>query len=233
MEQGLDKANITILGLHRDFSAMGGVMSDDIHALDCRQQSLNTTVGKPRSIPGIMAGNIWEALSVMGQNSQAPGLDSVALDIQDRLGTLAASLIVTNQDASILRIEKTDLAAVVKNLEQQLASTLEISLGLRSRLDGLLQSSSSATTMIPRNVFDIADRFHQLPIVEEPIPPLENERIHFQNSDADAISCPEFNSIIDNLRAEIGLQKKQSASRGSISCFQDLLPGVQSLEDVH
>jgi hypothetical protein len=34
MEQGLKKANVTILGLHQDFSAMGGVMSDDIHALD-------------------------------------------------------------------------------------------------------------------------------------------------------------------------------------------------------
>jgi hypothetical protein len=153
---------------------MGGVMSDDVHALDCHQQSLNTTVGKPRSTPGIIAGNVWEALSVMGQNSQIPGLDLVALDIQDRLGSLAASLIVTNQDASILWIEKTDLAAVVKNLEQQLASTLEISLGLQSRLDGLLQSSSSATTMIPQNVFDIADHFHQLSIAEEPIPPLEN-----------------------------------------------------------
>jgi hypothetical protein len=33
-------------------------------------------LGKPRSIPGIMAGNVWEALSVMGQNTQAvPGLE--------------------------------------------------------------------------------------------------------------------------------------------------------------
>ena len=131
MEQGLDKANIAILGLHRDFSAMGGVMGDDIHALDCRLHSLRTTIKKPRTIPGVIASNVWEALSIMGQGSQAPGLDSAALDIQARLGSLAASLTVTNQDASTLRVEKTALAAVVQGLETQLASTLEITLGLQ------------------------------------------------------------------------------------------------------
>jgi hypothetical protein len=54
---------------------MGRVMADNIHVLDCHLQSLCTTVGKPRSIPGVMAGgNVWEALFVMGQDTQAPGL---------------------------------------------------------------------------------------------------------------------------------------------------------------
>jgi hypothetical protein len=55
MEQGLDKANLEVLGLHRDFGAMGAVMAEDIHALDCRLQSLRTTVGNPKAIPGVVA----------------------------------------------------------------------------------------------------------------------------------------------------------------------------------
>jgi hypothetical protein len=43
---------------------MGGVMADKIHALDCHLQSLWTIMGKPRSVPGFVAGNIWEALSL-------------------------------------------------------------------------------------------------------------------------------------------------------------------------
>jgi hypothetical protein len=41
-----------------------------------------------------------------------------------------------------------------------------------------------------------------------------------------------FAATISSLRAEVGLLKKQGASRGSMSCFQDLLSGIQSLEDV-
>jgi hypothetical protein len=132
MEQGLDKANIAILGLHRDFGAMGGVMADDIHALDCRQQSLQTTVGKPRAIPGVMAGNVWEALSVIGENSQSLGPDSSALDVQARLGSLGASMTVAAQDAATMRVEKNVLADKVQHLGQQLSSTLEIAVGLWS-----------------------------------------------------------------------------------------------------
>jgi hypothetical protein len=231
MEQGLDKANIAILGLHRDFGAMGGVMADDIHALDCRQQSLQTTVGKPRAIPGVMAGNVWKALSVIGENSQSLGPDSSALGVQARLGSLGASMTVAAQDAATMRVEKNALADKVQHLEQQLSSTLEIAVGLRSRLDGL-DRPSTTNTIIPRNVFDVLDRFHQVPILEEPIPPSDRQT-DLRNTETDVISRSEFDGIINNLRAEIGLLKKQSASRGSISCFQDLLPGVQSLEDVH
>jgi hypothetical protein len=242
MQQGLDKANIAILGLHRDFSAMGGVMSDDIHTLDCRLESVITMVGKPQAIPGVMAGNIWEALTVMGQGPRSPGLDSAALDVQERLGSMAASLTVTQQDAAAQRVERTALTAAVRSMEQQLESTLQVALALRSRLDGL----QASTTMAPQNVFDmpgdIADAYHQLPILEGPIPPSETGRVGFSNAGADAISRypvaesisrSEFVDAIDNLRAEVGLLKKQSASRGSFSCFQDLLPGVHSLEDVH
>jgi hypothetical protein len=42
MEQGLNNANIAILGLHQDFSYMGGVMVDDIHPLDCHLKPLQT-----------------------------------------------------------------------------------------------------------------------------------------------------------------------------------------------
>ena len=132
MEQGLDKANIAILGLHRDFSAMGGVMADTIHALDCRQQSLQTTVGKPRPVPGVIAGSLWEALSIMGQAPQTSGLDLSNLDVQARLGSLAAAMTATGQDVATLRVEKTALAADVQNLGQQLAMTLEIAIELWS-----------------------------------------------------------------------------------------------------
>jgi hypothetical protein len=233
LQQGLDKANIAILGLHRDFSAMGGVMADDIHALDCRVQSLVTLVGKPQPIPGVMAGNIWEALSCMGQTPFSARMDSSAQDVQERLGSIAASLAVMNQDAATQRTEKAALTSVVQGLEQQLASTLGIALDLRVRLDGLVRSST-APTMAPRNVFDISEDFRQTPILEELIPPLQGgPRVGFRNSEIDAVSRSEFTDTIVNLRAEVGLLKKQGASRGSISCFQDLLPGVQSLEDVH
>ena len=98
LQQGLDKANIAILGLHRDFSAMGGVMTDDIHVLDCRLQSLDTLVGKPQPITGAMAGNIWEALSYIWQIPHSLRMDSAALDVQGRLGSIAASMTVANQD---------------------------------------------------------------------------------------------------------------------------------------
>jgi hypothetical protein len=42
MAQAVDKANLAILGLHRNFGAVGGVMADDLHALDIRVQSLQT-----------------------------------------------------------------------------------------------------------------------------------------------------------------------------------------------
>jgi hypothetical protein len=100
MQQGLNKANITILGLHRDLSNIRGVISDSIHALDCHLQSLQTTVGKPRSLPDVMAVNNWEARSVMGQNTHLPGLDLAALDVQASLGSLAALLTGTNQDTT-------------------------------------------------------------------------------------------------------------------------------------
>jgi hypothetical protein len=50
----------------------------------------------------------------------------------------------------------------------------------------------------------------------------------------DGLSRGKFSSTIENLRAEIKLIRQQAGSGGSISCFPDLLlPGVQSLEDVH
>jgi hypothetical protein len=88
--------------------------------------------------------------------------------------------------------------------------------------------------MTPQNVFDISDQFRQVPIMEEPIPPPANGRVGLEeNAVTDAISRAEFAAIISNLRAEVSLLKKQGASRGSIAYFQDLLPGVQSLKDVH
>jgi hypothetical protein len=57
-----------------------------------------------------------------------------------------------------------------------------------------------------------------------------------QNDPATAhlVSKVDFTSEITNLRAEVGLLKKHTgASRGSISCFPDLLPGVNSLEDIY
>jgi hypothetical protein len=145
---------------------------------------------------------------------------------------LAASLTSTGQEVAALRVEKNAQAATVHGMEQQLASTLEITLDLRSRLERLVPPLR-VPTIFPRNGLDISDAYHQLPILEEPIPPLRNELPGLENAAADAVSRSEFQITIDNLRAEVGLLKKQSASRGSISCFQDLLPGVQSLVDVH
>jgi hypothetical protein len=83
-------------------------------------------------------------------------------------------------------------------------------------------------------ISDIGERYRNLEIgalPEEPIPPLVGEHI-MSYTKSDVISCLESASSIDNIQAEIGLLKKQSLTRGSLSCFQDLLPGVQSLEDV-
>jgi hypothetical protein len=148
MERGLNKANIAILGLHRDFSAVGGVMADSIHALDCQQQSLQTRMGRPRPVPGVMAGSVWEALAIMGQGTQTSGLDSSRLDVQARLGSLAAAMTATGQDVASLRVERAALVADVQNLGQQLATTLEIAVDLRSRLNGL-DRPSAEDTIIP------------------------------------------------------------------------------------
>jgi hypothetical protein len=100
---------------------------------------------------------------------------------------------------------------VVKGLENQLASTLEIALGLQAQLDsGMLEGGR--VCMQPEAII-----------------------LAGQNDLATAhlVSKVDFASEISNLRAEVGLLKKHTASRGSISCFPDLLPGVNSLEDVY
>jgi hypothetical protein len=71
-----------------------------------------------------------------------------------------------------------------------------------------------------------------MPILGELIPPPDSAHPGTQNEGVDIISRRESATTVSNLFAEIGLLKKQSAARGSISCFQDLLSGVQLLEDV-
>ena len=231
MEQGLDKANLAVLGLHRDFGAMGAVMADDIHALDCRLQSLRTTVGNPKSIPGVVAANLWEAVSVMGsRDQQAPReTDSSAADTQTRLGSLAAGLTFAKQETSALRAEKDALGATVSNLERQLGSTLEIAIDLRGRLDGLAPAPPVGTRNIGPDRPHIGDVYHQVPILQG----ARHTGPGLENAVTDQISRAEFLTTVGNLRAEIALLKKQGANKGSINCFPDLLPGVQSLEDVH
>jgi hypothetical protein len=74
---------------------------------------------------------------------------------------------------------------------------------------------------------------------EELLKPSQDPSIPL-NTGTDGLSRGEFGSTItqfnltlDNLRAELKLMKRQTASKGSLSCFPDLLPGVQLLEDVH
>ena len=231
MEQGLDKANSAVLGLHRDFGAMGAVMADDIHALDCRLQSLRATVGNPRAITGVVASNLWEALATVGD--KGPVLpreaDPAAIDTQTRLGSLAAGLTFAKQETSALRAEKDALGAAVSNLEHQLGSTLEIAIELRTRLDGLMPAGPPGSRNVGPDRPHIGDVYHQVPVLQHAgraIPGAENVI-------TDQISRAEFLSCVGNLQAEIALLKKQGANKGSINCFPDILPGVQSLEDVH
>jgi hypothetical protein len=86
--------------------------------------------------------------------------------------------------------------------------------------------------LLPQNIFNISEHLHQTPILEEPIPPLGHEQAGLRNIKTDAILRLEFVATINNLWAEVGLLKKQSATRDYISCFQDLLPSVQPLEDI-
>jgi hypothetical protein len=133
MEQGLDKSNTAILGLHRDFSAMGGVMADDVHALDCRVERLQTTVGLPKAVPGVLNGNVWDVLQAMDEtNATNPTSSVAAIDVQTRLGSLAASATAAQQELSSLLVEKDGLASNVARLETQLTATLEIAVDLRA-----------------------------------------------------------------------------------------------------
>jgi hypothetical protein len=103
MEQGLDKSNTAILGLHRDFSAMGSVMADDVHALDCRVERLQSTVGLLKAVPGFLNGNVWDVLQAMGEtNATNPTSSVAAIDVQTRLGSLAASATAAQQELSSL-----------------------------------------------------------------------------------------------------------------------------------
>ena len=230
MEQGLDKANVAILGLHRDFSAMGAVMAGDVHALDCRVEKLQTTLGKPRSVPGMMGGSAWEILSGIGENlASNPSSSAVVTDIQTRLGSLAANLSASQQDVTALRVEKNALYSTVEQLESQLTATLEIALNLRTRLDSYGASSTAATvngataTRGSRDVRAVIDGSNR-PAQGTPVLP---------HAIVDQLSRSEFSSVVENMRAELRLVKKQTIVKGSLSCFPSLLPGVQSLEDVY
>ncbi len=58
MEQAIEKANMAMLGLHWDFSTMGALLAEDIHALDIRYRTLQTSVGVPRPVSGIAASSL-------------------------------------------------------------------------------------------------------------------------------------------------------------------------------
>jgi hypothetical protein len=211
MAQAIDKANSAILGLHRNFGAVGGVMADDLHALDVRVQSLQTTVGTPRPIPNVVAGNVWEALAAVGSGASGSSGSAAAIDVQTRLGSLAAETRNCKQELTSVRADRDRMQVTVEGLKNQLAATLEIALGLQARLDsGMLEGGR--VRMQP-HVINLAGQ-------DDP-------------ATAHLVAKVDFDSEISNLRAEVGLLKKHTASRGSISCFPDLLPGVNSLEDVY
>jgi hypothetical protein len=68
MAQAVDKANLAILGLHRNFGAVGGVMADDLHALDIRVQSLQTKWAHQGQFPmwsPAMFGKRWPRSGVL------------------------------------------------------------------------------------------------------------------------------------------------------------------------
>jgi hypothetical protein len=81
---------------------MGGVMTDDIDVLDCHLGSLQTSVGDMRPMHGVMASNICEALSIMGEASHLLGPDAAAVNIQTHLGSLVATLTAANQEATVV-----------------------------------------------------------------------------------------------------------------------------------
>jgi hypothetical protein len=232
MEQGLDKANLAVIGLHRAFSRMGAVMADNIHALDCQLQSLHTMVGNPKAIPGMVAAaNLWEALAFVGSvgRSLPTASDPSDIDVQTCLGSLAAGLTVAKQETSSLRAEKDALGVSVVSLERQLGSTLEIAIELRSHLDGLALEPPYGVRNICPDRPDLGDVYHQVPVLQRLVQSFPG----LENADTDKLSRAELLSSFNNLQADILLLKKQGANKGSIICFSDILPGVQSLEDVH
>jgi hypothetical protein len=106
MAQAIDKENLAILGLHRDFGAVGGVMADDLHALDIPVQSLQTTVGTPRLIPNVVDGNVWEALAAVGSVASGSSGSAAAIDVQTRLGSLAAETRNWKQELTSVRADR-------------------------------------------------------------------------------------------------------------------------------
>ena len=203
MEQGFEKANGAILGLHRDFSSMGAVLADDVHALDCRLERVQTTVGPPKSVTGAVGGNVWEVLAQVGGNlDNFFGTSAAPVDIQERLGSLAAAVTVSKQELSALRVEKNSLVNSVLWLESQLTATLEIVMDLRTRLDGqdslrvpaatgpLREANPVQTSRDVRVVIDGINRPQQL------------------NTGTDGLSRGEFSSTIEHLRSELRLIKK-------------------------
>ena len=175
-----------------------------------------------------MGGTVWEVLGEVGGNLENLfGARSAPIDIQERLGSLAAAATVSNQDLCALQVEKNGLVSSVSQLESQLAATLEIALELRARLDGQNVSTLPTATATLRGA-NPAQTPRDVSIVMTGA----NRPGHL-NATTDGLSRGEFSDTIENLRAELKLIKKQTATKGSLSCFPDLLPGVQSLEDVH
>jgi hypothetical protein len=76
-----------------------------------------------------------------------PASSAAAIDIERRLGSLAASSTVTNQELTVLWLQKNNLSSTVAQLESQLATTLEITLtNLRSRLERHSNSEQAAAS---------------------------------------------------------------------------------------
>jgi hypothetical protein len=187
-------------------------VADDLHELDICVQSLQTTVGTPRPIPNVVTSNVWEALAVVGSvASTGSSGNSAAIDNQTCLGSLAVEIMTCKQELTAFKADRGRMQVAAEGLEDQLASTLEIALGLQAQFDsGVL---GGGRVCIQPDVINF-------PAQSDP-------------AKAHLVSKIGFASQITNLGAEVGLLKKHMASGGSISCFPDLLPGANSLEEVY
>jgi hypothetical protein len=86
-------------------------------------------------IPNVVAGNVWKALAAVGSVSSNSSGNSVAIDVQTRSGSLATETMTCQQELTSIKADRDRMQVAVEGLEDQLALTLEIALGLQAQID--------------------------------------------------------------------------------------------------
>jgi hypothetical protein len=207
---GLENVSNATSMMHRDFVGVTSLHSGDLRTLDCRVQALNGTVGVPCHVPGIEAQTLWNDVSELGSmanmNEGNPSsLVAQAVDLQQRVGSLQDDLTSAREQVMTDRTRTDDRLAT---LEGSLEATLTLVLDLQEKNRELSDQLAVAGT-IGRTSADA-------PIVV-----------------ADTVSTIEFNLQITALKSEMSLMKQSSnTKKGLIKSFSDILPGVNTFEDV-